>query len=258
MYLREVHAELDISTLHNFILENPLGILTTAIKSLNYPLIQSTHIPWVLDIENETDKKLGILRGHMARQNPHSKAIIESIKNESVNQLEEDVLVIFNSPIDHYITPKFYTKTKPLDGKVVPTWNYSVVEVRGKATIYFDNSKDETSDFLNKQVDDLSYFSETSIMNYKGGDRPLPWKVSDAPCNYINLMLKSIIGIEIEISALTGRIKMSQEVCKEDRIGIIEGFNNLETYIGNEMANIVKLRGDLRDEIKIKNKNIEY
>jgi predicted FMN-binding regulatory protein PaiB len=80
MYLREAHAEHDIPVLRTFIRENPLGIFTTAIDCPPYPFLQSSHIPWILDVSDESsDTELGILRGHMARANPQSKAMMESL-----------------------------------------------------------------------------------------------------------------------------------------------------------------------------------
>lgn len=84
--------------------------------------------------DEDSEAGLGRLRGHIARQNPQSKAIIEYLNAESSDvtsspktHLEEDVLVIFNGPVHHYVTPKFYTETKPTSGKVVPTWDYEAV-----------------------------------------------------------------------------------------------------------------------------------
>ncbi|KAL2002787.1 hypothetical protein VTN02DRAFT_5946 [Thermoascus thermophilus] len=257
MYLRSVHAESSIPQLLQFIRDNPLGILTTAIRSSTYPLLQSSHIPWVLDVpesDNPDEPVKARLRGHMARQNPQSKAIVESLaareasSSRPPSQLEEDVLVLFNGPHHHYVTPKFYTETKPSTGKVVPTWNYSAVQVYGKATIYHDSSSPETSEFLDRQIHDLSQHCETAVMGYTGEEgRLAPWKVSDAPERYIEIMKKNVIGIEIAIEQIGGKYKMSQEMGKGDREGVIQGFNNLGTDVGAGIARTVKERGDLKD-----------
>lgn len=181
----------------------------------------------MLDIEDETSEtELGRLRGHIARANPQSKAMIETLTNNpQLNKIiEQDVLIIFNSPVQHYVTPKFYTETRPTTGKVAPTWNYAAAQVYGHARIFFDAKSKETSQFLAKQLADLSYHSETKIMGYTGGDNPVDWKVSDTPDRYIDLLMKSIIGLEIEITSLEGKFKMSQEMSVGDREGVVEGF----------------------------------
>ena len=249
MYLRDVHAEKDLRVLHQLIRDNPLGLLTTAIDSDTFPFLQSSHIPFVLDVEDETSEtELGQLRGHIARQNPQSKAMIESLTSKPTegNILERDVLVIFNSPHHHYVTPKFYVETKPSTGKVVPTWNYAAVQAYGKAKIYFDTKSDETSDFLQSQMEALSHQSETREMGYTGGNA-VEWKVSDAPERYVDLLKKSVIGIEITLEKLEGKFKMSQEMSKGDREGVAQGFERLSSDTAQELAKTVRERGELRD-----------
>ena len=244
MYLRAVHAELHTPSLRRFIIDNPLGLLITSLKSSSFPTIQCSHIPWVLDVADETSEtELGKLRGHLARQNPHSKAMTEAATN---NEFHEEVSVVFTGPTHHYLTPKFYTETKPQTGKVVPTWNYSAVQVYGKATIFYDSKAEETSSFLQKQITDLSQHAETAIMGY-GGSGEKPWQVTDAPERYVDLLKKNIVGIEIEITRLEGKYKMSQEMGIGDRQGVIDGFNALQTETGHEMAKTVQSRGELKD-----------
>ena len=231
MYIRSVHAERDLRVLRKLIHDNPLGFLTTAIRSSSHPFLQTSHIPFVLDVNDESSEiELGRLRGHLARQNPHSKAMIEVLTStpKSANFLEEEVLVLFNAPAHHYVTPKFYTETKPATGKVVPTWNYAAVQAYGRAKIFFDSRSDTTSMFLQKQIEDLSHHNETVTMGYTGeAGRASEWKVSDAPERYIQLLKKNIIGIEIEIHRLEGKFKMSQEMGQGDRKGVVEGFAKL-------------------------------
>ncbi|KAG9218040.1 hypothetical protein CCMSSC00406_0008817 [Pleurotus cornucopiae] len=246
MYIRAVHAEGDPRDLRQLIRDNPLGLLTTAIHSKEHPFLQSSHIPFVLDVDDEeSDTDMGRLRGHLARQNPHSKAMIEELSSdpEMHNVLEHDVLVIFTAQ-HHYVTPKFYTETKPSTGKVVPTWNYAAAQVYGRARIYFDSTSEETSEFLGQQISDLTRHAETSIMGYVGGDRPEGWKVTDAPERYVDILKKSIIGIEIEVVRLEGKFKMSQEMGKGDREGIIDGFYGLQNDIGKQIGDIVRQRSE--------------
>ncbi|KFX95855.1 hypothetical protein V490_03646 [Pseudogymnoascus sp. VKM F-3557] len=257
MYLREAHAEAHVPVLQQLIRENPLGILTTAIKSPQHPFILASHIPFVLDVPENADGTLsnGILRGHIAKQNPQAKVLMEAVaarKEQGHDTLEllDEVLVLFNGPHHHYVTPKFYVETKPDSGKVVPTWNYSAVEVYGKVTVYCDSKSNETSSFLQRQLGDLTRQSESLIMGHTGGDEPSPWEVSDAPAPYIEILQKNIIGIEIRIDRIGGKFKMSQEMGKGDRAGVINGFNNLGTETGEGIAKTVEERGQLKDSHK--------
>ena len=232
MHLPIFNVEKRPEILHDFIRQNPLGILTTAIESESLPFLQSSYIPWVVDPEFEDGASgLGRLRGHIARQNPQAKAIIESctaaVKSPEPNTLDHDVLVLFNGPVHHYVTPKFYKQTKPDTGKVVPTWDYEAVEVHGKASVYFDTKSDEFRSFLTTQIADLSEHMETSIIGYSKTSETRPWKVEDAPERYIELLTKNIIGIEIKVTSISGRFKWSQEKPAGDRVSIIEGFKDL-------------------------------
>jgi transcriptional regulator len=249
MYLRADYAELDAPLLHQFIRDNPFGILITALSSPNFPTIQCTHIPWLLDANDEQGCGLGKLRGHMARQNPHAKAIIEAVKdNHSSNApLEQEVSVLFNGPVHSYITPKYYLETKPKTGKVVPTWNYTAAQVYGKAKIFFDSSNEETTNYLQTQITDLTKYSENEVTARMGGDNSTTWKVSDAPDRYVELLRKNIIGVEIQIERLEGKFKMSQERPEGDRNGVINGLEALNTEHGHAMAKTVDQRGKLKD-----------
>lgn len=251
MYLRAVHAERHIPNLRKFIFDNPLGLITTAIDSPNHPLLQTSHVPFVLDVQNEADEEeLGILRGHMARANPQTKAMIEDLtkhitsdsshdkSNNNGGSLEREVMVLFNGPAHHYVTPKFYKETKPATGKVVPTWNYSAVQVYGKARIFFDSKASETNSFLDKQIADLSQMCEKNIMGFER-----PWQTTDAPGPYIEIMKKGIVGVEIVIERMGGKAKMSQELNEGDRKGVIEGFEEMATDVSLEIARCVRARG---------------
>lgn len=263
MYLRSVHRENDLATLYDFIRENPLGVLTTALQSSNHPLLQSSHIPWVLDVSPsapDATKLDGVrLRGHIARANPHAKALIEAATAASVlspdgaknSKLQEEVMVLFTSTVHHYVTPNFYVETKPVTGKVVPTWDYAAVQAYGTATVYFDTSAPETGAFLDQQLHDLTRQSEEGIMGYDGEEGRKPaWTVDEAPKPYVELLKKAIVGIEIEVTNVGGKWKMSQELARGDREGVIRGFEGLETPEGESMAKIVRERCELKDSGK--------
>ncbi|KAH7460910.1 hypothetical protein NW765_017347 [Fusarium oxysporum] len=254
MYIRKDHAETDIRVLRRLVRENPLGLLTTVISSPSgsYPLAQASHIPWVLDIEDEeSETELGTLRGHLARQNPQSKAIIEETTAKNTQVLENDVIVIFQSPVHHYIPPLFLAETKPTTAKVVPTWNYAAVQIYGKAKVYVDSKSTETSQYLTSQINALTRHAEINLMGFNGkGNSPEPWKVSDAPERYIELMKKAIIGIEIKIERFEGKFKMSQEEARGDSDGVIAGFRGLGTETGQRVADLVEERREIKDKAK--------
>jgi transcriptional regulator len=252
MHLPSSNVEKRPQVLHEFIRQNPLGIFTTAIQSASYPFLQSSHIPWIIDTEFEESKAgLGRLRGHIARQNPQAKAIIDSFDATAPSSvpsyLPGDVLVLFNGPVHHYVTPKFYKQTKPSTGKVVPTWDYEAVEVYGKARVYFDTKSELSGAFIAKQIDNLSEHMETVIMEYGKANGIQPWKVSDAPPRYLELMMKNIIGIEIEITSMAGRFKWSQEKPPGDRIGVIEGFKDMNKAESAQLAEKVAERAAIFD-----------
>ncbi|KAF5389465.1 hypothetical protein D9757_004331 [Collybiopsis confluens] len=247
MYLRQVHEEADLDALHSFIRENPLGILTTAIDSPSYPFLQSSHIPWILDRTDEA--KIGVLRGHMARANPQAKALIEALEKTGTagpGKLDRDVLVLFNNPVHHYVTPKFYTQTKPTTGKVVSTWNYAAVQVYGKLTVYYRNDS-ATASFLTAQTETLTEHAETQIMGFEQ-----PWRITDAPESYIELLKNAIIGVEITIEDIGGKFKMSQEMPQGDREGVIAGFASMGSETTTKLSELVKRRGEMADEKKRK------
>ncbi|CAH0027286.1 unnamed protein product [Clonostachys rhizophaga] len=254
MYIRAIHAEENVRVLRRLIRENPLGLFTTTIASPSgsYHFVQTSHIPFILDVDDEaSETELGTLRGHLARANPQSKAIIEEATTNpttiETKVLEREVLVIFQSPVHHYIPPRFLVETKPKTQKVVPTWNYAAVQVYGKARVYVDAKSEETSAYLNSQIDALTKHMEVDLMGHDGkGDNHEPWKVSDAPERYTDLMKKAIIGVEIKIESMEGKFKMSQEEPAGDRKGVIEGFRELGTDRARQMADLVEERQELK------------
>jgi transcriptional regulator len=275
MYLRAVHAETRLRPLIELIQNNPLGLLTTAISSENFPLIQHTYIPWVLDppinlaaleadgqvdaapVGNVKHPVQGLegckLRGHMAKANPHSKAVIEATGSEN-GCLTTEVTVSFASPSQHYITPKWYVQTKPGSGKVVPTWDYVATEVRGTAKIFHDKEAVETDQYLQTQVEDLTKMSEGSLgydstpkaeLAAKGQEadgKGAAWEVDDAPKPYIEIMKRAIIGIEIEVKSIVGKWKMSQELKTGDRRGVQNGLREVNDVKSRAVADIVEVK----------------
>lgn len=150
--------------------------------------LEAHHAPLQLTAESS-------LRGHVARANP-------------LWQNEGEVLVIFQGP-QAYVSPSWYA-TKRQHGKVVPTWNYAVVHAHGRLRVRDDPA------WVRAQVEALTLEHEAGM--------PLPWAVQDAPPDYIENLLKAVVGIEIEITRLEGKWKMSQNQPPENRAGVAEGL----------------------------------
>ena len=146
----------------------------------------------------EGDKGALRLEAHLARANPQWREIAAGA----------EVLVVFEGT-DAYVTPAWY-ETKRETGKVVPTWNYVMVQARGRARAI------EDQDWLKAHVGRLRDVHEAG--------RAEPWAASDAPESYISAMARGIVGIEIEVTDLRGKVKASQNRPEADRVGIIAGL----------------------------------
>jgi len=190
------------SELHRIITSHPLGVLVTTSAGLD-----ANHIPFLLD---PSQGDLGVLTAHVARANP--------IWQQAVNGSE--VLVIFRGA-ESYISPNWYP-SKHETHRQVPTWNYEVVHVHGKLTVHDDEK------FLRGVVGRLTKTHEAQ--------EPKPWKMSDAPQDYMDAMVKAIVGIQITITRLEGKAKLSQNREARDRQGSIEALEALgKNVIADQM-----------------------
>lgn len=198
MHLPPQFAENDIAILHEFMRENPFS--TIICQTTNG--IDAHHSPVLLGED-------GVLRGHISRAN----CVWKNIANHNI-------LAIFHGE-NSYISPSFYP-SKQIDGKAVPTWNYSAVHAHG--SIEFTHDKSWLLDTLNA----LSNFHEQDFEN--------PWQISDAPHEYIERMLGAIVGFEIKITALVGQFKLSQNKSEADREGVRTGLIKL----GKNPDNLVR------------------
>ena len=185
MYVPPHFEVSDPAVSYDLIAHHPLGVLITQSESG----LNANHIPFDLEASASTH---GILRAHVARNNP-------------VWQLStsgDEVLVVFLAD-DAYISPNWYP-SKHETHQQVPTWNYRVVHAYGKITIYDDEK------YVRALVGRLTKKHEES--------QPKPWKMSDAPRDYMEMMVKSIVGIEIKITRLIGKFKLSQNRENRDRL----------------------------------------
>ena len=138
------------------------------------------------------------LVGHLARANGHWRRIVDG----------SSALAIVTGP-DAYVSPSWYA-TKAEHGKVVPTWNYSVVHLRGEITVHDDAG----------WVRDLV----TRLTDRHEQVRAQPWSVADAPADYIHKNLRPIVGVELVVSSVEAKAKLSQNRSEEDRAGVATGL----------------------------------
>lgn len=201
MYLPAHFAETRIEVLHALIRERPFATLVTQGKA--GPV--ADHLPLHLTPD-------GLLQGHVARANPIWK-----------NAADTEVLAIFHGP-QAYVTPSWYA-TKREHGRAVPTWNYVVVHARGRLRAIDDPV------WLRRQLDDLVERHESGFDH--------PWRVGDAPADYIDKMLAAIVGVEILVGELGGKWKTSQNQPAMNREGVVTGLRQQGTTDSLAMAALV-------------------
>ena len=207
MYLPSHFEETRTDVLHRFVERHPLGLLVTR----GAQGLVANSVPFVLDQGGAAGH--GILRAHVARANPVWK---EGAGGEA--------LVVFQGP-DGYISPSLYA-AKAEHGKVVPTWNYAMVQARGAL----------------RPIDDAAWLRSfvCRLTERHEAARDAPWAVTDAPADYIDTMLRAIVGIEIELVALTGKWKMSQNRPAADREGVVRGLEAQGTDAALALAALVR------------------
>lgn len=211
MYQPPHFREEDLATQHALIRAHPLGLLITAGSGMP----AANAVPFHLAADAGPK---GTLQAHVARANGQWKEIADGAP----------VLVVFQGT-NAYITPSWYA-TKRDTGKVVPTWNYAIVQVRGRATVIDDAA------WLRRQIDALTGSHE--------GIREAPWSVDDAPEKYVESQIKGIIGIEIEIGEIDGKWKVSQNRPRADIAEVIEGLKrDDQPHTNTDMAELVRKYG---------------
>lgn len=214
MYQPVHHREERLDVLHDLIRSHPLGLLVS--NGPEGPI--ANPVPFLLDIE-ATAK--GRLSAHVARANPQWQML--------ATKPDEPVLVVFQG-VERYITPSWY-ETKRQTGKVVPTWNYVMVQARGKARVIEDR------EWLASQIATLTGTHEAG--------REAPWAVTDAPEKFIDTQIRAIVGIEIDIDDIAGKWKVSQNRPEADRAGVVQGLEESDAPNAAEMAELVREYGGL-------------
>ncbi|WP_278958465.1 FMN-binding negative transcriptional regulator [Aquipseudomonas alcaligenes] len=191
MYLPSAFRQDDLAELHAQIQASPFALLTSA----GAAGVQASHLPLLLAPD---EGEFGTLYGHFARANPHWRDL----------QGGAEALAVFSGP-DAYISPGWYP-AKAEHGKVVPTWNYIAVHARGPVELI------EEPERL------LQIVSRLSDQHESGRERP--WAVSDAPREYLDAMLRAIVGFALPIRRLEGKWKLGQNRSAADQAGVRDGL----------------------------------
>ena len=212
MYIPKLHEETDLSVLHSLMRAHPLG--TWATQGDGEIIVN--HLPFVLD---PARGPYGLLRCHVARANTVWQSFSKTVPS----------VVVFHGP-NAYVSPSWYP-SKEDQGKVLPTWNYTVVHVHGIPTVVEDQAQ------LIGHLIELTDSQEKS--------QPVPWQVGDAPADFITQMSRRIVGIEIPILRIFGKWKVSQNRSSADRVGVVAGLRGIDERPAQEIADLVE---QVRDE----------
>jgi transcriptional regulator len=208
MYMPAHFEETRPEVLRQLVAEHPLGALVT----LGPEGLNANHLPFLLEPE-AGDR--GRLIAHVARNN-------RAWQDVSADH-QTDSLVIFQGA-SAYVSPNWYA-TKRETHRVVPTYNYAVVHAYGRVIVH------EDAKWLRGAVGKLTKRMEAS--------QPVPWKMGDAPADYLDAQLANIVGIEIPISRLIGKWKVSQNRPEADRIGAAAGLRSTGDPGDAAMADLV-------------------
>ncbi|WP_418317303.1 FMN-binding negative transcriptional regulator [Piscinibacter sakaiensis] len=191
MYQPRHFEERRPEVLHRLMVDHPLALLIHH----GPDGLAANPLPLLHDADGG---EFGCLRGHVARANPLWQQVQDS----------PEVLVVFQGP-QAYVSPNWYP-AKAEHGKVVPTWNYCIVQARGRLRCIDDKG------WLRTLVQRLTDRHEVSL--------PQPWAVDDAPEIFVDHMLGAIVGIELPIEQLVGKWKVSQNRSAADRAGVVDGL----------------------------------
>ncbi|MGE5492332.1 MAG: FMN-binding negative transcriptional regulator [Actinomycetota bacterium] len=190
MYIPNAFKEEDLKVLQDLMAQYPLATVVT----IGPDGMEANPVPLLYDPAPREGAPYGVLRGHLARANPQWQRF----------RPEAGVLAVFHGP-QSYISPNWYP-SKVEHGKAVPTWNYAVAEAKGSLTVIEDPSR------LRRILAELTAVHEA--------DQAQPWSLDDAPEDFIANQLKAVVGIEIAVTSLVGKWKMSQNRQEADRHGV--------------------------------------
>ena len=205
MYTPSHFKQEDLASIHELIERVGFAsIITVTAEGLT-----ATHAPVLFDA---TRGEHGVLRGHVARANAQWKSSLPS----------HQAMAIF-AGANGYVSPNWYA-SKREHGKVVPTWNYVAVHAHGN--IEFSEDRDLLLDIVTRLTEKHEQASER------------PWKVSDAPADYIEAMLKAIVAFELHITRIEASWKLSQNKTDADREGVLAGMEERGSEVLGEMRKV--------------------
>lgn len=209
MYVPAHFAETDPDVLRALVAAHPLGTWATLADGE----IVVNHVPFMLERERGPH---GTLVGHVARANPVWQLLSPGIPS----------VVVFQGA-DAYVSPSWYPG-KQAHGKVVPTWNYAIVHAHG----------------IPRAIEDRAWLHAlvTRLTNTHEAKQAAPWQVADAPAEYVDRMLGAIVGIEIPITTLVGKWKVSQNRSRVDMQGVAAGLLARNDAVAADMAGLVAAR----------------
>jgi transcriptional regulator len=206
VYIPQAFREDRIEWLSVLMRDCPLATLVT----LGNSGLVASHVPLIYEPLPDSP---GVLHGHLARANAQWQDLRPDV----------DALAIFHGP-QAYISPSWYA-TKQQSGRVVPTWNYAVVHAYGKMEVYTETGR------LRKHLESLTAEHEKKYS---------PWKPSDAPAEFFEALLNAIVGIDIRITRLEGKWKVSQNRSPEDRNGVVAALTGQDELNSRAMAELVR------------------
>jgi|SRR5450432_1299162 transcriptional regulator len=209
MYIPRHNEEKRVSVMQALMVSHPLATLVT----LGAHGLFASHIPMVFENDGS---EFGLLKGHISRANAQWRDLTPSV----------DALAIFAGK-QHYVSPTWYSENGE-HAKQVPTWNYAVVHAYAPLKVI------EDEEWLLAHVSRLTNIHESGF--------PVPWKVSDAPQDFIQSQLKGIVGLELSIRRLEGKWKVSQNRTEREQQGVIDGLNELNTPDSLAMKALVEER----------------
>lgn len=206
MYLPNIFAEKDMSVIKALVVKHPLGVLI----SLQNGKIQANHLPFVLISQADTCQ----LITHIAKANP----VYDDLDNQ-------EVLVVFTGE-QGYVSPNWYP-SKQQHHRHVPTWNYQVVHMRGVARVLTDKKS--------------LMFVIGQLTKQQEGAQPKPWKIKDAPADFVDGLLEHIVALRIDVTDIQAKSKLSQNRDMVDFLGVIDGLTQSDGLaLAQVMANVKK------------------
>ncbi|MFJ3074977.1 FMN-binding negative transcriptional regulator [Pseudomonas sp. NPDC087029] len=203
MYNSKPHQEHDLQRLHQHMLDTRLAVLV----SHGEQGLLATHLPVLVDT---AEGEFGTVYAHLARANRQWQDL----------ERGAEALLVFPGA-DAYVSPSYYP-SKADNPKVVPTWNYLAVHAYGPAEV------------IHEAAPLMSIVTRLTERHEQGRDNP--WQVADAPRDYLDGMLRAIVGIRLPIARLQGARKLSQNRSAQDIAGVREGLASSPDYLDNQLA----------------------